>query len=121
MSVNGKKVLMVIASNNFRDEEYAEPRKTLEAAGVRVTVACSTLSIAKGKLGLEVKPDVLISEVNEAEYDGIVFAGGGGASAWGAVRRGRGSSRPIPRGSRRRCPWSPRRGWGRARSAAHAS
>jgi protease I len=82
MNVNGKKVLMVIASSNFRDEEYAEPRKKLEAAGVRVTVACSTLSAAKGKLGLEVKPDVLISDVQEEDYDGIVFVGGGGSKEY---------------------------------------
>ncbi|OGW38009.1 MAG: hypothetical protein A2010_13540 [Nitrospirae bacterium GWD2_57_9] len=82
MSLNEKKVLMVIAANNFRDEEYAEPRKVLEKAGVRVTVACSTLNTAKGKLGLEVEPDVLISNVKEADYDGIVFVGGGGAQEY---------------------------------------
>ncbi len=82
MNVTDKKVLMVIASNNFRDEEYAEPRKVLERAGARVTVACSTLSTAKGKLGLEVKPDVLIGNVKEADYDGIVFVGGGGSKEY---------------------------------------
>ncbi len=82
MNLTGKKVLMVIAANNFRDEEYAEPRKVLEQAGARVTVACSTLNTAKGKLGLEVKPDVLISDVKEADYDGIVFVGGGGSQEY---------------------------------------
>lgn len=82
MKLTGKKALVVIASNNFRDEEYAEPRKMLEAAGARITVACSTLNTAKGKLGLEVKPDVLLSEVNAAEYDGIVFVGGGGSKEY---------------------------------------
>ncbi len=82
MNLNGKKVLMVIASSNFRDEEYAEPRKALEAAGARVTVACSTLNMSTGKLGLEVKPDVLIGNVNETDYDGIVFVGGGGSKEY---------------------------------------
>lgn len=82
MNLNGKKVLMVIAAHNFRDEEYAEPRRVLEKAGVRVTVACSTLNAAKGKLGLEVKPDILINDVKEAEYDGIVFVGGGGSQEY---------------------------------------
>ncbi len=75
----GKKVLMVIASNKFRDEEYLEPRKTLESEGARVTVASSSLDMAVGMLGLKVKPDVLIDAVKEPEYDGIVFVGGGGA------------------------------------------
>ena len=82
MNLKGKNVLMVIAADNFRDEEYAEPRKVLEAAGVRVTVACSTLDVAKGKLGLQVKPDVLLNNVKEEDFDGIVFVGGGGSKEY---------------------------------------
>jgi protease I len=82
MKLNGKRVLMVIASNNFRDEEYAEPRKVLEDAGARVTVASSSLDTSKGKLGLEVKPDLLIGAVRESDYDGIVFVGGGGSKEY---------------------------------------
>jgi protease I len=75
----GRKVLMVIAKNKFRDEEYLEPRKALEGEGAHVTVASSSLDMAVGMLGLKVKPDVLISAVKEPEYNGIVFVGGGGA------------------------------------------
>lgn len=82
MRLQGKNVLMVIAANNFRDEEYAEPRKVLEKEGAKVTVACSTMNTAKGKLGLEVKPDVLISDAKESDYDGIVFVGGGGSQEY---------------------------------------
>jgi protease I len=82
MKLDGKKVLMVIAADNFRDEEYSDPRKALEEAGARVTVACSSLNTAKGKLGLEVKPDVLIGNARESDYDGIVFVGGGGSKEY---------------------------------------
>lgn len=82
MGLEGKKVLMVVAANNFRDEEYAEPRKVLEKAGASVTVACSTMTTAKGKLGLMVKPDILINDVKESDYDGIVFVGGGGSQEY---------------------------------------
>jgi protease I len=75
----GRNVLMVIAKNKFRDEEYLEPRKALEGEGARVTVASSSLDMAEGMLGLKVKPDVLISAVKESDYDGVVFVGGGGA------------------------------------------
>jgi protease I len=78
----GKKLLMVIAKNKFRDEEYLEPRKALEAAGVIITVASSSLNTAEGMLGLKLKPDVLIDNVHEADYDGIVFVGGGGAKEY---------------------------------------
>ncbi len=82
MNLKGKNVLMVIASNKFRDEEYAEPRRALEAAGARITVACSTKNTSKGMLGLEVTPDILISDVTESDYDGIVFVGGGGSKEY---------------------------------------
>ncbi len=82
MKLSGKKVLMVIASSNFRDEEYAEPRKALEASGAKVIVACSSLGTSKGKLGMEIKPDILLGDVNESDYDGIVFVGGGGSKEY---------------------------------------
>lgn len=73
---------MVIGKNNFRDEEYLEPRKALEAAGAIITVASSSLSTARGMLGLNVKPDILIGDAKEQDYDGIVFVGGGGAAEY---------------------------------------
>jgi protease I len=82
MKLKGKKVLMVIAKSKFRDEEYLEPRKTLESEGASITVASSSLDTAEGMLGLKVKPDILISDVKESDYDGIVFVGGGGAKEY---------------------------------------
>jgi protease I len=80
--LSGKKILMVIAKNKFRDEEYLEPRKTLEDAGAAITVASSSLNASEGMLGLKVKPDVLIEDMKEEDFDGIVFVGGGGASEY---------------------------------------
>lgn len=80
--LTGRKALMVIGKNNFRDEEYLEPRKALEAAGAIITVASSSLSTARGMLGLNVKPDILIGDAKEQDYDGIVFVGGGGAAEY---------------------------------------
>jgi protease I len=81
-SLSGKKVLMVIAKNKFRDEEYLEPRKILEEAGATITVASSSLNESKGMLGLTVKPDALIGNAKEEDFDGIVFVGGGGAAEY---------------------------------------
>ena len=77
-----KKVLMVIASDRFRDEEYQKPRAILEKAGIGVTVASSSLKEAAGTLGLKVKPDLLIKDARMEEYDGIVFVGGMGATEY---------------------------------------
>jgi protease I len=77
--LDGRKVLMVIASRDFRDEEYEKPRAALEKEGVKVTVASSKLDPAKGMLGAVVKPDLLLADANASDYDAVVFVGGGGA------------------------------------------
>jgi protease I len=77
--LDGRRVLVVIASKNFRDEEYHVPRKMLEENGARVTVACSKLDPAKGMLGAVVKPDLLLKDAKAADYDAVVFVGGSGS------------------------------------------
>ena len=70
VDLSGKRVLMVIASARFQGKEYVEPRRALEAAKARVSVAASTRNECVGMLGKEkVTPDVLLSEVAEALGD----------------------------------------------------
>ena len=73
---------MIIASSNFRDEEYKEPREILEAQGAKVTVASSTLKGGRGMLGLFVQPDILLNQVEVKDYDAILFIGGSGSSEY---------------------------------------
>lgn len=80
--LKGKKVVMVIASQNFRDEEFAEPYGALTNAGASVKVACSRLAPAKGMLGRQVTPDLLLKDVSAADYDAVVFVGGAGAQEY---------------------------------------
>ena len=77
-----KKIAMVIASKNFRDEEYKEPRKALELSGISVTLYSTSLQPSRGMFDSEAKPDKLIDNMNHLEYDGIVFIGGSGASEY---------------------------------------
>ena len=74
-----KKVLMVIAPENFRDEEYAEPRRILEAKGCAITVASTHTREAKGMLGMKVTPDATLDAIAPSDYDLVVFVGGYGA------------------------------------------
>jgi protease I len=82
MGASGKKVVLVIAHKNFRDEELAEPMEVLESAGVEVTIASSSLEPAKGKLGAVVAPDILIDDIDARDFDAVVFIGGGGSSEY---------------------------------------
>lgn len=77
-----KKVVMIVASSNFRDEEYLEPKKILESAGIEIKIASSSLKVSKGYQGTEAKPDILIDDLKVDEFDAIIFIGGSGASEY---------------------------------------
>jgi protease I len=77
-----KKAVFIIAQNNFRDEEYFVPRRIFEKNNIRVTVASSALKPARGMLGAVVQPDILLGQINVADYDAIVFIGGSGSAQY---------------------------------------
>jgi protease I len=78
----GKKVVMIIAPENFRDEELLEPKAVLTEKGAEVKVACASLETARGMLGAEVKPDMLINDIKPEDWDAIILIGGTGASVY---------------------------------------
>ena len=77
-----KSVLMVIAPDQFRDEEYARPKEVLEQRGASITTASVAPGPCRGKLGMMARADVALMEADPAEYDAIVFVGGGGSSIY---------------------------------------
>jgi protease I len=94
-----KRVLMVIAPENFRDEEYAEPRRILEGKGCRVTVASTHTRPARGMLGLTVTPDTTLDRVKAEDFDAVLFVGGYGAEAYYRDARAHGlASRTVESG-----------------------
>ena len=74
-----KSIVMIIAFRNFRDAEYFVPKEILEEAGAEVKTVSNQKGIAIGADGGEVEVDLLINELNPAEFDGVVFIGGPGA------------------------------------------
>lgn len=80
--VAGKRVLMVIAPLDFRDEEYREPREVIEARGGEVTVASALPGEARGVLGMRARVDVTLERARAADFDAVVFVGGGGAARY---------------------------------------
>lgn len=78
----GKKILMVVAQEQFRDEEFFIPKQLFEAAGAEVTVAAEFTETAKGVLGGTVVPDVRLSDARMGDYDAIVISGGGGSKKY---------------------------------------
>lgn len=78
MVLTNKKILMVVAPKDFRDEEYLEPKKVLEEAGVLIKVASIKGGIAKGVGGTEIRIDLVVDEANVDEFDAVLFVGGPG-------------------------------------------
>ena len=74
-----KIIAMVIAFKDFRDEEYFKPRQIFEAAGADVKTASNEKGKAMGADGGEVEVDLLVKDLNPADFDAVVFIGGPGA------------------------------------------
>ncbi len=75
----GKNIAMFIAFQGFRDEEYIEPKKALEAAGHRVTTVSTARGEARGKFRLTAQVDKTVDEIKAADYDALTLVGGPGA------------------------------------------
>lgn len=80
--LKSKKVLFIIASSNFRDEELLKPLAILKKEGIKTMVASSSLRKSRGMLGTEITPDILLQQVNVDDYNAIVFVGGTGAKEY---------------------------------------
>lgn len=78
-----KKVLIVIAPKDFRDEEYFQPKVVLQAAGIEVvTAADSSEEEATGVQGGKARIDLPLSQVKVEDFDCVVFVGGPGTKIY---------------------------------------
>lgn len=82
MRLKDKRILMVLAHDRYRDEEYEEPRKVFEEEGAEVRVASSAWGEARGKLGGKAPVDILLDEAKAADYEAVVFVGGPGSEEY---------------------------------------
>lgn len=78
VKVSGKRALLIIACENFRDEEYLHTREELEKAGVSVRVASTRKGTCTGMFGTKASAELSLDEVVVDEYDAIIFIGGSG-------------------------------------------
>ncbi|MDP2907151.1 MAG: DJ-1/PfpI family protein [Nanoarchaeota archaeon] len=81
MDLSNKKVLMVLAPEKFRDEEYFIPRQVLERYGIKVFTASNkkeAISVIEQK---KVTVDILLENAT-TDYDAIIFVGGPGAAGY---------------------------------------
>ncbi|MDF1498614.1 MAG: DJ-1/PfpI family protein [Patescibacteria group bacterium] len=77
-----KKVLFIIASKNFRDEEYFIPYEILQNEGADVSTASSVKGEIIGVEGGEARSTLSLKEIEIKNFDAIIFVGGGGATEY---------------------------------------
>ena len=78
----GKKAVLIIAGDNFRDDELYETKRVLDAAGVLTTIAGSRQGIARGMLGNMAQPDITLNRLKVDDYNAVIFVGGPGAAEY---------------------------------------
>jgi protease I len=80
MELMKKNIAIIIASKDFRDEEYFETKEVLESRGFKTKTFSNEKGIALGRFGNEVEVNNLIDDLNVDEFDAVVFIGGSGAT-----------------------------------------
>jgi protease I len=78
LPVIARSVLIVIAHENFEDNEFKVPYETLKNSGINVTVASTDTTPARGVRGTLVKPDITLDQVKTDDFDGLIVTGGPG-------------------------------------------
>jgi len=74
-----KKIAIIIAFRDFRDEEYFIPKQILEFVGAEVKTISTKTGQAIGSQGGDTKIDILLDNLKVFDFDAIVFVGGPGA------------------------------------------
>jgi len=82
------KLLLVIAPENFRDEELQVPRSVFDRHGIAYDIASNKTGTCSGMLGATAEATLALDDVVPEEYAGIVIVGGIGAQdhLWGNAR-----------------------------------
>ncbi len=78
----GKRVLLIVAPENFRDEELFRTKEVLDDAGAQTEIASSQKGEITGALGGKAEATLALNDVNTVDFDAVVFVGGSGATVY---------------------------------------
>ncbi len=82
IALKGCKALMIIAPENYRDEELNVPKKIFEDHGATVEVASTSRAECRGMRGGSVYPDLELAKVKLDDYLIVVLVGGIGVKTF---------------------------------------
>ena len=78
----GKKAVLIIASQNFQDEELFGTKRELDAAQVQTVIASTRRGVKQGANGNLAEASIPIDRLKVEEYDAVIFIGGLGAAEY---------------------------------------
>ena len=81
-STGAKRAVLIVASENFRDEELFETKRALDATAVQTTIASTRTGFIRSMLGNIAEARILVSQLRVDDYDAIIFIGGPGAAEY---------------------------------------
>lgn len=76
------KVLFVLAPEGYKDEEFEIPNKIIKAAGIETVLTNSTGNPSKSVAGKITEVNIKLEDVNNNDYDAVIFVGGPGADVY---------------------------------------
>lgn len=82
VGLSKKKVLFIIAPNNFRDEELFDTQSELDTLGATTIIASKNTGEISGVMGGTAKATLTLEKVNSQDFDAVVFVGGAGAAEY---------------------------------------
>ncbi|MEG8947580.1 DJ-1/PfpI family protein [Rosettibacter firmus] len=71
-------ILLILPAQDFNEQEYLVISKALLSDGKKLFIASDTNSLCIGSNNLKVKNDILLYNVHENNFGGIIFIGGKG-------------------------------------------
>lgn len=77
-----KSVLIVIAAQDFNEQEFLTVKKSFIGAGFSIFTASDASGACSGSLGLKVKADVSFYNMNERSFCALVIIGGNGITKY---------------------------------------
>ncbi len=76
------RILMIIASHDFRDEEYFEPHELFKSSEHTITTASEKIGDIIGSRGGIARATLLLKDASAKNYDCVVFVGGQGSYSY---------------------------------------
>jgi len=76
------KALLIIANENYQDQEYEVTKKVLEKNKIETITAAKTAGKCRGKFGAATTAVISIDDLDVSDYDAVIFIGGPGAVSY---------------------------------------